>query len=186
MVSSLFSRKEPKTGPLGSAGWTVDVYNPATGDDFLMTVKEARADDGSVRPYSVWLSGKYPRVLDGLTKILSIDMRVSNPAWVLMKLRKLVDFGEQRGDFLAQVPGAQRQENYPSTVAYIAALLLERYRILGLDGKKLVADNPQGQLPLEVPAAGNGMPCPSCHTNNLHKRDGCKTCDSCGYMGECG
>ena len=38
-------------------------------------------------PYSVWLSGNYPRALDGLTKLLSLDMRVIDPAWIGMKLK---------------------------------------------------------------------------------------------------
>lgn len=185
MMDALFSRKEPKTGPLGSQGWYADVRNNATGDDFVLMVKEATLENGSIRPYSVWLSGKYPRVLDGLTKLLSIDMRVSNPAWVVMKLRKLLDFGEQRGDFLAQVPGEQRQASYPSTVAYIAALLLHRYQQHGLSGDDLRRDEPQLQLEA-VQRVETGLQCPQCHTMSLHKRDGCKHCDECGFTGECG
>ena len=191
MVNALFSKKEPKTGPMGAIGWDVDVINYVTGDDFLMHTKEARMPDGTIRPYSVWLSGKYPQVLNGLTKLLSIDMRVSNPAWVIMKLRKLLNFGEQRGDFLAQMPGEARQMNYPSTVAYVAALLLDRYRVLGLDGGQLdmVGESqPVAAATTEKSgiASGTGALCPSCHTMNLHKRDGCKTCDNCGHLGECG
>lgn len=193
MVNSLFSKKEPKTGPMGAIGWHVDLRNDVTGDDFLMHTKEVRLEDGTIRPYSVWLSGKYPQVLNGLAKLLSIDMRVSNPAWVIMKLRKLLKFGEQRGDFLAQVPGQQRQMNYPSTVAYMAAVLLDRYRVLGLDGGMLDTTG-ESQPKTEVVAgqaaiaSGTGALCPSCLTMNLHKRDGCKTCDhpGCGYVGECG
>lgn len=33
---------------------------------------------------------------------------------------------------------------------------------------------------------GNGMKCPECGSYSLHKRDGCKRCDNCGHMGECG
>lgn len=186
MVNSLFSRREPKTGPMGALGWHVDVRNDVTGDDFLLVTKEVRLDDGSVRPYSVWLSGKYPRVLDGLTKLLSIDMRVSDPKWAQMKLRKLSNFGEQRGDFLAFVPGESRQQSYPSTVAYIAALLLERYRVLGLAGDELASDSAQAVLPLEVPLIGTGMMCPSCKTMSAHRQDGCTLCSACGFMGACG
>jgi len=145
--------------------------------------------DGSVRPYSVWLSGRYPKVLDGLTKLLSIDMRISDTAWAIMKLRKLLNFGEQRGDFLAWVPGENRQQNYPSTVAYMAALLLDRYRVLGITTTTIEADAPASEpsgRDRVTPGVGNGMLCPSCGTHSLHKRDGCKTCDHCGYQGECG
>lgn len=189
MVDALFSRREPKSGPGGTVSWSVDIANPATGDDFVMTVKEAAMPDGSVRPYSVWLSGRYPKVLDGLTKLLSIDMRISDTAWAIMKLRKLLNFGEQRGDFLAWVPGENRQQNYPSTVAYMAALLLDRYRVLGITTTTIEAGAPASEpsgRDRVTPGVGNGMLCPSCGTHSLHKRDGCKTCDHCGYQGECG
>ena len=112
MLSYLFSKREPKTGPAGAMGWHVDVRNDAKGDDFLLHLKEIEMPDGSVRPYSMWLSGKYPRVLDGLMKILSIDMRISNPAWVIKKLQSLTKLGEQGGEFMAAVPGENRQMTY--------------------------------------------------------------------------
>ena len=62
---------------------------------------------GVTRPYSMWLSGEYPKALDGLCKILSLDMRVLDPAWIGMKLRKLLDFPEPLGDFMAFVPGSK-------------------------------------------------------------------------------
>ncbi|MEJ1731050.1 hypothetical protein SMA90_32480, partial [Escherichia coli] len=78
-------------------------------------LKELQMPDGSRRPYSVWMTGEHPVALDGLCKLLSLDMRVIDPAWIGMKLRKLLNYAEPRGDFLARVPGADRQENYPST-----------------------------------------------------------------------
>jgi len=191
MMEALFSRREPKTGPEGAIGWHVDIHNPVTEDDFLLHTKELVLPDGQIRPYSVWLSGQYPRVLDGLMKVLSIDMRISDAQWVAMKLRKLRSFGEVRGDFLAQVPGETRQQNYPSTVAYIAAVLLGRMQTLGLlDGAplasaisetgntKALADNPL--------ISGVGRQCPDCHAMALHKVNGCEVCSACGYTGSCG
>lgn len=37
---------------------------------------------------------RYQKVLDGLMKVLSIDLRVSDAGCAAMKLRKLVDFGD--------------------------------------------------------------------------------------------
>ena len=48
------------------------------------------------------------------------------------KLKKLLNFGEQNGEFWAPMPGAERSTQYPSTVAYIATLLLHRYKVLGI------------------------------------------------------
>ncbi|MGB7535629.1 MAG: adenosylcobalamin-dependent ribonucleoside-diphosphate reductase, partial [Azonexus sp.] len=98
---ALFSNKEPKTGTDGTLSWTVDVNNPSTGEDFVLGLKEITLPDGVTRPYSMWLSGNYPRALDGLSKLLSLDMRVLDPAWIGMKLRKLLDYPEPLGDFMA-------------------------------------------------------------------------------------
>ncbi|MCB1932702.1 MAG: adenosylcobalamin-dependent ribonucleoside-diphosphate reductase, partial [Candidatus Accumulibacter sp.] len=122
VLDAMFSLKEPKTGTDGTLSWTVDVFNPATGEDFVLGLKEITLPDGVTRPYSVWLAGNYPRALDGLTKLLSLDMRVVDPAWIGMKLRKLLDYPEPLGDFMAFVPGTRRQTNYTSTVAYLAQL----------------------------------------------------------------
>jgi ribonucleoside-diphosphate reductase alpha chain len=86
VLDALFSLKEPKTGTDGTLSWTVDIFNPATGEDFVLGLKEITLPDGVTRPYSMWLSGNYPRALDGLTKLLSLDMRVLDPAWIGMKL----------------------------------------------------------------------------------------------------
>lgn len=196
MVDALFSRKEPKTGPEGGLSWHVDVSNPATGDDFLLTTKELvlLGEHGQkiVRPYSVWLSGRFPAALNGLMKVLSIDMRVSDPKWVAMKLQKLANFGEVRGDFLAQVPGEAKQMNYPSTVAYVATLLLARMKALGLLEGAPLARSGDAQPVVEVteaanrPVRGGGKQCPECGSMSLHKVDGCERCDACGHIGSCG
>jgi len=188
MMDALFSKREPKTGPNGALGWHVDINNPVTGDDFLLHMKEVVLPNGQVRPYSVWLSGAYPKVLDGLMKVLSIDMRVSDPAWVATKLSKLTNFGEVRGDFLAQVPGDVKQQNYPSTVAYVAAVLLARMQALGLIGQQaqlLKAKTRSVKVEVSDDKAA-GRQCPDCKTMSLHKRDGCEVCDHCGFSGSCG
>ncbi|NLF55920.1 MAG: adenosylcobalamin-dependent ribonucleoside-diphosphate reductase, partial [Thauera phenolivorans] len=113
VLDTLFSLDEPKTGTDGTLSWTVDIYNPATGEDFVLGLKEITLPPqdgyaaGVTRPYSMWLSGNYPRALDGLSRILSLDMRVMDPAWIGMKLRKLLDYPEPLGDFMAFVPGTR-------------------------------------------------------------------------------
>lgn len=192
MMEALFSRREPKTGPNGGLGWHVDVSNPATGDDFLLHTKELKLPNGQIRPYSVWLSGTYPAALNGLMKVLSIDMRVSDPKWVAMKLEKLANFGEVRGDFLAQVPGDVKQQNYPSTVAYVATLLLARMKALGLlKGAPLArSDNTSGVVDVGAKEGREvrlgGKQCPECGAMALHKVNGCESCDACGHIGSCG
>ena len=68
-----------------------------------MFVKECVLPDGTKRPFSVWLSGAYPIEFNGLTKSLSLDMRVIDPAWIGKKLRGLKDLPEAQGDFFARV-----------------------------------------------------------------------------------
>ena len=47
----------------------------------------------------------------------SLDMRVVDPAWIGMKLRKLLNYAEPLGHFMAFVPGQRRQQVWPSTVS---------------------------------------------------------------------
>jgi len=193
VVDALFSRKEPKAGPLGTMSWTVDIENPNTGDDFVLGVKELQLPDGSRRPYSIWLAGEYPKVLDGLCKLISLDMRVVDANWIGLKLKKLLNFGEQNGEFWAQIPGEERATLYSSTVAYIATLLLHRYKVLGIlddDGRAIVAAGilalPDAVKLIENETAPvKGKVCPSCHAAAMIKRDGCEFCTACGYTGQC-
>jgi ribonucleoside-diphosphate reductase alpha chain len=189
VVDTLFSLKEPKTGTDGTMSWTVDVLNPGTGDDFVLGLKEITLPDGVTRPYSMWLSGEYPRALDGLCKILSLDMRVIDPAWIGMKLRKLLDFPEPLGDFMAFVPGQRRKKNWPSTVSYVAALILHRYTMLGIlleDGTPVQQMGIlQAPKPGAAPAMKGGL-CGECGNHAVIKKDGCDFCTACGWVGVCG
>jgi ribonucleoside-diphosphate reductase alpha chain len=200
ILHALMSPKEPKTGPDGTLSWTVDILNPATGDDFVMGLKELVLPNGQRRPYSMWLSGEYPKVLDGLCKSLSYDMRVIDPAWIGAKLRQLLDFPEPRGDFLAWAPGGQRKTNFPSTVAYLARLMLHRYAMLGILDEEgfpteemgIVAYDAEHVLPLRArPAAGAsevkpGKRCNECGNYSVIHKDGCDFCTACGAVGGCG
>jgi ribonucleoside-diphosphate reductase alpha chain len=189
VLDAMFALKEPKTGTDGTMSWTVDVFNPRTGDDFVLGLKEITLPDGITRPYSVWLSGEYPRALDGLCKILSLDMRVLDPAWIGMKLKKLLDFPEPLGDFMAFVPGSRKQENFPSTVSYVGRLILHRYAMLGILDD---SGNPRRQMGiLERPSEKTtpilaGAKCPDCGNKTLIRKDGCDYCTACGYVGICG
>lgn len=191
LVDAMFSRKEPKSGVDGTLSWTVDILNPATGDDFAMFVKECVLPDGTKRPYSVWLSGSYPLEFNGLTKSLSLDMRVIDPAWIGKKLRGLKDLPEAKGDFFAKVPGSEKQAVQPSTLAYVARLLIHRYGMLGVldaegyplaGGTTLWSDAPARGATVALP----GRACPECGHAAVIKRDGCDFCTSCGYTGACG
>ena len=193
MMDALFAKKEPKTGTDGTISWTVDIANGGSGDDFVLGLKELVLPDGQRRPYSMWLSGVYPRALDGLCKLLSLDMRVIDPAWIGMKLRKLLNFGEPLGDFMARVPGGAKMESYPSTVSYVAKLIIHRYAMLGiLDESGFpvqqmgVLEIPAGQIKPARIKALSGKVCKECGNATLIKKDGCEFCTSCGAIGACG
>ena len=190
VLDTMFSHKEPKTGTDGTMSWTVDVLNPRTGDDFVLGLKEITLPDGVTRPYSMWLSGEYPRCFDGLCKILSLDMRVLDPAWIGMKLRKLLDFPEPLGDFMAFVPGSKKQQTFPSTVSYLARLILHRYWMLGILDERGIPVQQMGIL--ETPEKKGQAPvmqggrCPECGNYTMIRKDGCDYCTACGYVGVCG
>jgi len=193
MMDALFSKKEPKTGVDGTMSWTVDIANAGSGDDYVLGLKELVLPDGQRRPYSMWLSGVYPRALDGLCKVLSLDMRVIDPAWIGMKLRKLLNFGEPLGDFMARVPGSVKMESYPSTVSYVAQLIIHRYAMLGILDElgypvqqMGVLEIPAGQLKPTALKTIAGKVCKECGNATLIKKDGCEFCTSCGAIGACG
>lgn len=195
MLGALISPREPKTGPDGTMSWACDVVNRVAGDEFLLIVKELEMPDGTKRPYSVWGAGNLPKAFSGLFKLLSLDMRIVDPAWIGMKLRKLSSYAEPQADFMARVPGSEKQATYSSTESYVAALLIHRYAMLGiLDEKGFpidtmgVVEAEQKEAPVAKTNAPvlNGSQCPECHMHSVIKLDGCERCTNCGYQGACG
>jgi ribonucleoside-diphosphate reductase alpha chain len=198
VLDAMFSRNEPITGPSGTLAWAVDVANPATGEDFTVTLKEIVLPglDGNMvtRPCAIGFSGNYPKAMDGLARLLSLDMRVIDPAWIGMKLRKLLNYAEPLGHFMAFIPGLpngeRRQQTWPSTVAYIARLIIHRYAMLGIlneQGYPLrdmgVLDTPESR---EVSKTMAGKVCPECGNPTVIHKDGCDFCTACGFVGQCG
>ena len=190
VLDAMFSVEEPRTGTEGTLSWTVDIANPSSSDEFVLGLKEIQMPDGVTRPYSIWLSGHYPRALDGLTRILSLDMRVVDPAWIGMKLRKLLDYSEPLGDFMAFVPGERRQQNWPSTVAYLARLVIHRYSMLGILDERGYPRRDMGILEMprtdDEPRVMKGALCRECGNYTVIRKDGCDFCSACGWTGVCG
>ncbi len=198
VLDALMSRVEPRTGADGTLSWTVDVVNPATGDEFILGLKELQLQHGATaqrRPYAIWLSGVYPKALDGLCKALSLDMRVIDPAWIAKKLRELLTYAEPKGDFFAPVPDRGRRQVYPSTVAYMATLVLHRFAMLGIldaDGYPLapmgLVQDPTPDLRDSIAPSGTarGRRCDECGAAALIRVDGCDRCSVCGAIGVCG
>ena len=195
VIDALFARDEPHTDTSGTLAWAVDIDNPASGERFTVTLKEVTlpgADGAPVtRPCALALSGTYPRALDGLARLLSLDMRVIDPAWIGMKLRKLLNYAEPLGHFMAFIPGQRRQQTWPSTVAYLARLVIHRYAMLGvLDESGLplremgVLASPEARDRTSLLQAGR--PCPECGNASMIAKDGCDFCTACGYIGQCG
>jgi ribonucleoside-diphosphate reductase alpha chain len=198
VVDALFARDEPHTDTSGTLAWAVDIDNPASGEHFTVTLKEVTlpGPDGAAvtRPCALALSGTYPRALDGLARVLSLDMRVIDPAWIGMKLRKLLNYAEPLGHFMAFVPGQRRQQTWPSTVAYLARLVIHRYAMLGVLDENGFPVREMGVL--AAPSAGDGgaavsllqpgRHCPECGNASMIARDGCDFCTACGYVGQCG
>ncbi len=198
VLDAMFSRDEPETGPCGTLAWTVHIDNPVAGERFSLTLKEVNLPDGeggiTTRPCALGLSGNYPRALDGLARLLSLDMRVIDPAWIGMKLRKLTNYAEPLGQFMAFVPGlphgARRQQTWPSTVAYMARLIIHRYAMLGILNEEGFPVRDMGVLDTpEQPGVLHALPgktCPECGNPTMIHRDGCDFCTACGYVGQCG
>ena len=198
VMDAMFSIDEPHTGPSGTLAWAVDIDNPASGEAFTCTLKEVTlpGPDGVTvtRPCAVGLSGNYPRALDGLARLLSLDMRVIDPAWIGMKLRKLLNYAEPLGHFMAFVPGLahseRRQQIWPSTVAYLARLIIHRYAMLGVLDEEGFPLRDMGVLESAGPADRGrvmaGKVCLECGNATVIHKDGCDFCTACGDIGQCG
>ncbi len=201
VLDALFSRDDPHTGEDGTLAWAVDIDNPVSRESFTLMLKEVTVPgpDGTLvtRPCAMALSGRYPRALDGLVRLLSLDMRVVDPSWIGMKLRKLLNYAEPLGDFMAfepgLPPGQRRQRQWPSTVAYLARLVIHRYAMLGvLDERGFplremgVLEAPQGSAARVAAPVQAGRPCPECGNATMIHKDGCDFCTACGYVGQCG
>jgi ribonucleoside-diphosphate reductase alpha chain len=204
VLNAMFSRDEPRTATSGTLAWAVDVHNPTSGEQFTLTLKEVSLPDPEgqrvTRPCAMGFSGNYPRALDGLAQLLSLDMRVIDPAWIGMKLRKLLNVGEPLGHFMAAVPTLAgtplRQQVWPSTVAYVAQLIIHRYAMLGVLDEQGFPLREMGIL--EAPSAARASPgasrvapmagarCPECGNATVIHKDGCDFCTACGYVGACG
>ncbi|OYY62901.1 MAG: ribonucleoside-diphosphate reductase, adenosylcobalamin-dependent [Burkholderiales bacterium 28-67-8] len=199
VMDAMFSVAEPHTGPSGTLAWAVDIDNPATGEAFTLTLKEVTlpgpAGGTVTRPCAVGFSGNYPRALDGLARLLSLDMRVIDPAWIGMKLRKLLNYAEPLGHFMAFVPGLpageRRQQTWPSTVAYLARLIIHRYAMLGVLDEQGYPLRDMGVLetsrehPEREPVMA-GKLCLECGNATVIHKDGCDFCTACGAVGQCG
>jgi ribonucleoside-diphosphate reductase alpha chain len=199
VIDAMFSRDEPHTGPSGTLAWAVDIHNPAGDEQFTLTLKEVLLPDPQgrsiTRPCAIGFSGNYPRALDGLARILALDMRVLDPAWIGMKLRKLLSYAEPLGHFMAFVPGLppgqQRQQTWPSTVAYMARLVIHRYAMLGVLDEEGYPLQDMGILQAPArrdtdPGPMAGVRCPECGNTTVIHKDGCEFCTACGHIGSCG
>ncbi|WP_295549350.1 adenosylcobalamin-dependent ribonucleoside-diphosphate reductase [uncultured Pseudacidovorax sp.] len=200
VLDALFSLDEPHTGPSGTLAWAVDIENPATSEAFTLTLKEVLLPSPGgathTRPCALGFSGNYPRALDGLARVLSLDMRVIDPAWIGMKLRKLLSYAEPLGHFMAFVPSldpkVRRQQTWPSTVAYLARLVIHRYAMLGVLDEEGFPLQEMGILAAPAAVAPGaqqamaGAACPECGNATLIRKDGCSFCTACGFTGLCG
>jgi len=200
MLNAMIVRSEPKADDEGAICWHAPVHNTTTGDKFEVFLKEAESPEGRRLPLSIWFAGKVPDSFAGIQKLLSLDMRVVDPYWIGKKLRQLASIHEKNGDFWAPVPGGGgKGRSYPSTLAYVADLVINRYARLGLltregrpakgDGVVQLALFKQNQPSGTAPPANESSPgikgatdCWSCGgIGTVVILDGCPTC-----VGGCG
>jgi len=114
-----------------------------------------------------------------------------------MKLRKLLNYAEPLGDFMARVPGEQKQQTFPSTMAYCARLIIHRYAMLGVLDERGYPLSEMGVLEIpeddRVPVGEGaayrilpGKRCAECGNAAVIHKDGCEFCTACGAIGACG
>lgn len=98
--------------------WSVDVLNPYSQKIFTIKISEPMVDVRK-RPFSIWLSGDYPEILDGLCALLSADMAGADLSRIAIKIKALID----------PQPSAEGTLEYrlSNFSPYIAYVLLNRY-----------------------------------------------------------
>ena len=96
---------------------------------------------------------------------------------------------------MARVPGSESQRNFPSTLSYVARLIIHRYAMLGVLDERGYPLNEMGVL--EIPeddrervrvnyTALRGKQCAECGNTTVIHKDGCEFCTACGAIGACG
>lgn len=191
MLKAMTSPSEQKSRGQGGLASYDDVYNPSTGDDFPVFIKEAWLEsEGRTVPISVWFgTEKAPADSDAILKILSLAMRHRDPKWpslFLRTLRKHVEFGREYG--FAAV-GDRKPSFYGSTWAYVADIIINRYVQLGILDEHGYPLQQRSLFIVEEPVAitkqagvlPKGLSCPSCSSTNTSMAGGCLTCMSCSF-----
>ena len=120
------------------------------------------------RPCAVGFSGNYPRALDGLARLLSLDMRVIDPAWIGMKLRKLLNYAEPLGWVWWRRSELRANSGILLFFSGLAATRLRIREAHGTAGAAIVADRRQ------ISPRGNI----ACNLNELRVANGRQSDDS--------
>ena len=95
---------------------------------------------------------------------------------------------------MARIPGSAKSQTYPSTIAYLAQLMIHRYAMLGILTEEGYPVEHAGMLAVPDAGAGAaralktlpGRKCPECGNKALIRKDGCDFCTACGHVGACG
>ncbi|HOV56385.1 MAG TPA: hypothetical protein PLN91_00740 [Rhodanobacteraceae bacterium] len=196
MLAARMCEKEAKGTAEGFTTHSWNVSNAQTGDDGTVTLKEYTTEDGTIVPLSVWFSGRFEPEWEGLAKVLSLQMQISDLSLIATTLQELESYHERNGEYgFAGVPGSDKQRYYPSTLAYVATLLRARYQRLGLFGEDGMPVQQMGlfhrdadDLPHEqagvtarAQASASGRDCVTCGAiGAVHRSSGCDVCSACG------
>lgn len=132
-------------------------------------------------PHEVFLASKDGRHHDWMTAltlmITSILRRGGDISFVGQELQQVHSFGDTA--FL-QAPGDTHPMHYGSLPAYIGAHLATYLR--ATPSEALLAATTKSLPAIAIEA---GEKCPKCQAHTLERKEGCKTCASCGYS-DCG
>ena len=170
--------------------WTS--LNPASGDDFVLGLKEITLPDGVTRPYSMWLSGDYPRALDGLSQAPLARHARHGPGVDRHEAAEAARTTPSRSaTSWPSCPASAASRTGPRTVAYVARLIIHRYAMLGVLDEHGYPTQEMGIL--EAPRAARASPrscrarcARSAATTTVIRKDGCDFCTACGAVGACG
>jgi ribonucleoside-diphosphate reductase alpha chain len=175
---------EPLERELVLAGYTYKLRWPGSDHSLYITINDIEERDGRRRPFEVFINTKnlehYAWTV-ALTRMISaVFRRGGDVTFVVEELKAIFD--PQGGQWMAG-------RYVPSLIAAIGEVI-ERHMIR----TGFIAPRASGEEAAEVRLVAGGDPnaprtglpatgrlCPRCSLPTLQHREGCLTCDSCGY-----
>ncbi len=166
--------------PLELEGTTYKIKTPLETDALYVTINDIINDDGSRRPYELFINTKNLQHFSwivAMTRLISAVFRHdTSPCFLVNELKSIYD---PNGGYFSE--GGY----VPSLAADIGRVIEKHLSKIGLMDKQKDTKQLQASSPISNGHGSNLMFCPSCNEKALLSQENCLKCLSCGYS-KCG